>query len=409
MLFLTTQLPYPPFSGGLIKSWRLISSLAAHYDVSLMCPLKGNDHQHVLAFQSHVDLKGFDGEPFEVERTPSNWLSSFVKGKTLNEYRGYNVELEQRIHAELKHHDAVFVDHYEMMQYVPASYSGKVILHTHNAEYVMWKRFASLEKNLAKKWAMQIEAKRIAKAELRACEQADLIFAAPNDGHELKAIGADSTRFETTYHLGNDELLEQPKVSFEKTSKHLLFIGTLSWEANLDGLVWFIENVWPAVKAAEPDLRFYIVGKNPPARLRNVAKAHRQIILTGFVEDTGELYASSRVLVVPLRFGSGIKVKVLDAMYRGIPCVTTPIGVEGLKAQHEREMMIAEGAEAFAKHTVTLLHNKTAWERLQKHSRQTAKANYTWSSLLKHHHEALRRTLTDAASEQPLQNKIKLA
>ena len=385
MLFLTTQLPYPPYSGGLIKSWRLLRFLAREYDLSLVTLLKGEDPQQVAALQEAVALKSFYGEALNVERNASSLLRSYVAGKTLNMVRNYSPKVQEEVSAQALQHDCILVDHYEMFQYVPEGYQGKVILHTHNAEFMMWKRFAELERSPFRRVALQKESARIAKAEKECIHRSDLVFAAPNDQEAFATLGVDQSKFRTTYHLGVDEMLKKPALSFAQTKKALMFMGTLGWEANLDGLLWFIEKVWPQLEAKHDDLKFYIIGKRPPVRLREAAAKHRRIILTGFVEDPEEYYTSCRVLVVPLRFGSGIKVKILDGMYRGIPCVTTAIGTEGLQVTHGREMSVVSGAQAFATETSRLLSDEAAWTQMSTAARKRAAERYTWSDLLKAH------------------------
>ncbi len=389
MLFITTQLPYPPFSGGLIKSWRLLQFLNTHYEVTVVNLLKGDDPKHEAAFLEALAPAGYHSFAWNVERNLINLLHSYLKRKTLNLLRNYNPKFEKQVHEIIKKHDCVVIDHYEMAQYVPKDYAGKVILHTHNAEYMMWKRFAELEKQPIKRWALTKESKRVAVAELNYCQRADLIFAAPNDQVALQKLGMGDEKFSTTYHLGKDEALQLPDVAVEATNTSLMFIGTLRWEANVDGLLWFIEHIWPSLKERHPDLRFYIIGKNPPARLRAATKQEREIVLTGFVEDPEPYYQTCRCMVVPLRFGSGIKVKILDAMYRGIPCVTTPIGVEGLDVQTGRELLICESATAFIEQTSRLLEDDRLWKKLQQNARKKAKEKYTWDQLLRSHLNAL--------------------
>ena len=127
-----------------------------------------------------------------------------------------------------------------------------------------------------------------------------------------------------------------------------------------------------------PDLEFNIVGANPDQRLVELTSKESRVTLQGFQEDLEPWIKSSRVFIAPLLMGSGIKVKVINAMTRGIPTVTTSVGVEGLEVNHLRELAIADSAQEMTDHVSTLLGCKDTWERLALNSRRTAARQFTW-------------------------------
>ena len=136
----------------------------------------------------------------------------------------------------------------------------------------MWQRLAEIDKNPVKKALIQLESYRIRKTEKTYSDRASLILAAPND-------------IEPTYLLGEDFLLDSPDIDFKETEECLLFVGTLTWEANIDGLLWFLNNVYPKVIAKCPGLKFYIVGKKPDSRLVSKSKELPSITLTGYEKE----------------------------------------------------------------------------------------------------------------------------
>ena len=235
---------------------------------------------------------------------------------------------------------------------------------------------------MIKKAALLNQAYRIKKYEQEICKRSNVILAAPNDIDELVKIGADNNKFYETYHLGDDTLLTEPNLIFEETEKSLLYIGTLSWEANIDGLIWFFNDIWKKITDKHPDIKLYIVGKNPDARLKEFAAKDNRIILTGFVENVEPYFKKSRVFITPLRFGSGIKVKIINSLYRGIPTVTTSIGTEGLKVKDGEHIFIKDLATDFANGVDTLLTNKEIWQKLSTQSRAIANQYYTWNYVL---------------------------
>lgn len=383
VLFLTPQLPYPPVSGGTIKSWKLIEFLSKEYEVFAAYFHKGEDTIHQSEFVEQIALSGYYYEGLEIPRTAMNLVRSNLARVPLNLYRNRSASFARKIRSIAPDFDVIFVDHYEMYQYVPRRFKGKVVLHQHNCEYLMWERFARVEPLPHKKLALYNQAWWIRNYERRICRESDCVLAAPNDIEELKKIGARDVRYYETYHLGEEELLHLEPLLFDHTEKALMFVGTLTWEANVDGLLWFLREGWPVIKAKHPDLKCYIIGRQPDARIVSLAgQLGDDVVLTGFVKDLEDYFRKCRVFISPLRFGSGIKVKVMNAMYRGIPTVTTPVGAEGLAVEHERHMMIHEDMDGFVVGIDRLLNDRDLWWTLHHDSRDLARRKYTWASVL---------------------------
>ncbi len=383
ILFLSLRLPYPPFSGGKIKSWKLVEFLGRHYDLTVGSILKEDDEEFLDDFTSKAQLCDFFTETVYTTRSAKNLIKSFIRRMPLNLFRTYSRHFADTVRDRAKDFDMILIDHYEVFQYIPDSYKGVIVLHEHNAEYVMWEGFARAGINPLERMVCYLESQRVRRYEAQACGRADLVFAAPNDIDKLAEIGVDRSKCKVTYHLGDDTQLELPSLRFDDTEKALLNVGSLTWEANIDGLLWFIKNTWPLLKKQHSDLKFYIVGKNPDLRLIKAVRDEPDIILTGFVEDLESLYRRCRVFVAPLRFGSGIKVKVLNAMCRGIPAVTTSVGTEGLSAENMKHLAIADSSKMMAKAIDLLLIDRNRWESLESNSRELIYKHYTWKRLFK--------------------------
>jgi len=175
--------------------------------------------------------------------------------------------------------------------------------------------------------------------------------------------------------------LERPSLQFEHSEQSLLYVGSLGWEANVDGLLWFIDRVWPELIKKHPNLIFNIVGKNPDKRLIEAVKPYQGIKLTGFVDDLEPYFQQHRVFIAPLRFGAGMKVKVLNAMCRGIPTVTTSVGSEGMAVTNDIHLAIADDEQTMTESINNLLVNQSDWELMEQNSRRIVKEKYTWKAL----------------------------
>ena len=392
ILFVTTQLPYPPKSGGKIKSWHYLKDLQKKYQIGLASLLKDDDSSYIEEFQGLIDFKDFYTRPLQVNRNIISLFKSYIGFPCLNVFRNYNKEFKEKVAALAKDYDAILIDHYEVFQYVPEDYKGKVILHTHNAEFEIWKRMENLSSNPLIKIALRIEAKRVLSYEKKIISRSDLVYATPSDIECYQEVGIQTDKIKVTYHLGNDELLDLPLTDFNATEKAMIFMGTLSWEPNIDGLLWFIEEVYPLILKKHADLKFYILGREADDRLRIAADPFPSIELCGFVDDIGEYLKKCRVFLAPLRFGSGMKVKVLEGMYSGVPIVTTKVGAEGIEVEDQKELLIADDAKSYAEKCIQLLEEKDLWNQVRENGRKKAAEKYTWQPLFKMMDEDLLKT-----------------
>ncbi len=393
ILFISTQLPFPPKSGGTVKSWNYVKDLSARYKLSVACLLKDDDDQFVESFKSKLPLANLITHAHQTSRSITTLLKSYLGHACLNVYRNHSKTFRNQLSAVLKEVEAVIIDHYEMFQYVPVDFTGKVILHTHNAEFMLWQRMNELESNPFKKLILRLEAKRVAKFEQEIFNRSDLIYTTESDQELYRKHSFQLGNIQVTYHLGNDTLLDLPNIEFSSTELAITFMGTLSWEPNVDGLLWFIENVYPKVLKKHPNCKLYVLGKDPDARLLKAAQSFEFIVFTGFVKELDSYLKKTRVYIAPLRFGSGMKVKVLEGLYRGVPTVSTSVGAEGLKVEDNKHIMIANEPDTFAGKCIRLLEDEKSWNSLLANSRQIARQEYQWIPLFERMDIELKKVL----------------
>jgi glycosyltransferase involved in cell wall biosynthesis len=154
------------------------------------------------------------------------------------------------------------------------------------------------------------------------------------------------------------------------------FIGAQDWPPNADAVNYFLSEIWPRVRAEVPDARFTVVGRGE-AGIKARWGACPAVQFTGWVQDVDQWFRRSRVLIVPLRSGSGMRVKILDAFARGIPVVATPIGMEGIAAVDGQHASIAVTPDAFAAATIRILKDRDLAERLASEARRLVLESYS--------------------------------
>lgn len=364
-----------------MKSWNMLKYFSERMEVGLACPLKYGD-QEVGELCQLISFKNFIYDEVIVKRSAKNLITSYFRGIPLNVYRSRSRKIVDHVFAIGNEYDVILIDHYEAFQYLPLDFKGKVIFHAHNATYLLWERYSKGDNPVLQRWAAGLESKRLKTYEIAACARADLVFASPNDLSALSSIGVDRRKLRETYHLGDDSQLDLPPLKFHETENSLLYIGTLNWEANVDGLLWFFAEVWPRLIAKHPALSMFVVGGNVDERLIMAAKPYPSVSFTGFVKDLEPYFLRARLSIAPLRFGSGIKVKVLNSMCRGLPIVTTSVGAEGLAVEHMEHLAIADSASEMVESIDRLMRDTMTWERIQSCSRQLIREKYTWKRVM---------------------------
>jgi glycosyltransferase involved in cell wall biosynthesis len=170
--------------------------------------------------------------------------------------------------------------------------------------------------------------------------------------------------------------------------KHLVFVGAMWREENIDAVLWFYQQVFPLIRAQVPDVTLTIVGGNPAEPVRSLA-ADPGVRVTGYVPQLSPYYAASDVSIAPVRIAGGVLCKVLDAMGAGLPVVTTSFGNDGVGAQPEREILIGESPEEFAGQAVRLLKSPDLRRQLGLSGRNFINLNFSATSILSRFEAAL--------------------
>jgi len=176
---------------------------------------------------------------------------------------------------------------------------------------------------------------------------------------------------------------------FDKRSD-LLFVGGFNHLPNSDAIIWFLKDIFPLIRQKIPGMRVFIIGENPPQEIK--ALSEEDVIITGYVKDISDYLCCCRVFIVPLRYGAGLKGKVIQSMAHHMPLVTTTIGAEGTFLVDGQSAFIADEAEEFARKVILLYQNHEIWEKFSSNSQKIMEdhfSNISWK-------ENLTRIIDDA-------------
>lgn len=272
--------------------------------------------------------------------------------------------------------DVVLIDFPHASVLVPARIDAATVLFTHNVEAEIFERHAELARGVMR-LVWQSQAAKMRRFEGDVLRRVDTVIAvSARDADALTrryGLGAVAT-IDTGVDL--DFFALQPPPA-EPVSE-IVFTGTMSWPANAEGIGWLMEAVWPLVMAARPDARAVIVGRGAPEAL--VARAQGlNWRFTGFVDDIRPHVAGAQVYVIPLRVGSGTRIKAFEALAMGRPVVSTTIGVEGLDIADGAHFLAADTAEEFAGAILRLLNDTALRARLAGAARALVEEKFSWA------------------------------
>jgi len=231
---------------------------------------------------------------------------------------------------------------------------AKFIFDTVDLHYLREQRLAKMEDSLP----LRRTAEQTRRAEMTVIKASDATLVVSTVEKEVLAQDAAG---EKVHILSNiHEVPGRDKDFVDR--KDIYFVGGYQHPPNIDAACWFVNDVWPLIHQQLPDLRFHLIGSKAPDRVR--ALSGDGVVFHGFVETLQPFLSNCRLAVAPLRYGAGVKGKVNMSMAHGQPVVATPAAVEGLFAEHERELLVAEDAESFANEVVRLYQDEDLWNHL---------------------------------------------
>lgn len=276
------------------------------------------------------------------------------------------------------------------------------VLNEHNIESRLLSRCAAADKdNLIPTLAEELDA---AKAFLDAEQEAKFLEQYENDNwrqFSLRTVVSQENKQELDSRCDQGKTLVikngidvdniQPVGDF--ANHKILFMGTMSYYPNIDGVLYFIEEILPIIWQQEPNISCCIAGREPPQFIQDLASNNPLIEVIADPEDMSVVAAQCSLSVVPLRSGSGTRIKILHSMAMGLPVVSTSIGCEGLEACDRQHLLIHDTPKNFALGAIELIRNKELWQTLNNNSSQLIKDKYDWTAIFSvYEQELLRQT-----------------
>jgi len=388
ILIIHNKLPYPPKDGGAIAVLNMATSLAdAGHKVTLLCFNTKKHHYNPERIPEEIRKKiRFKTVLLDNIVKPHKAISNLLfSRKPYIATRFFSKNFSKALINELNtDYDLVQIEGLYMCHYIPVirKYSeAKITYRAHNIESEIWQRTTQITKDPFKKVYLKILSKRLFRFEKSTLNKYDgLIPISERDLKQLNNLGnkKPSLAIPTGININN-----YPKAQKPLPEKNLFFIGALDWAPNQEGLLWFIDKVWPSILSKFPDLKLHIGGRNAPTSLIEKLKHTNNVVFHGELEDAQQFYHNNGIMVVPILSGSGIRIKILEGMAYGKIITTSSIGAEGIGISHKENIFIANTKEEYIKSIQDILQNLNNEEldSISSCARKFITLNYSNSSL----------------------------
>jgi glycosyltransferase involved in cell wall biosynthesis len=379
LLFVSPRFVFPADSGGKIRTTQVLRGLkGGAFDVTLLCPASAREAEdHAESISGACDRFLWWPEARNGGLRLLRRLSLLASSLPLPAADDRSEAGRRLVAAELsKGYDVVVFDFPHAAVLAPEAFGPASVLFTHNIESEIFRRHAEVTANPLMRWIWRDQLRKMLAFEGAVLRRFDVVVAVSERDRQmfLADFGAANVK---TIPTGVD--VDYFEYAAPVAEPVVVFTGAMDWAANIDGISFLMDEVWPLVGAEVPEAKMVVVGRNPPASL--AAKAKRRGLawtFTGFVDDVRPHVHRAAAYVIPLRVGGGTRLKVFEAMSLGCPIVSTTIGVEGLPVTPGEHYLRADDAQGFAGGIVRLLRDRALGRELSRRARDHVAANFSF-------------------------------
>lgn len=379
ILYLTSRFPFPPIGGDKLRFFNILKYLSKNHKISIVC-FSDEKIKPDLILPYRNYFTEIDVVFLPRIRSYINCILGLLKGQPLQISYYKSKRMMELIITKTKQKkiDLIIVHLIRMADYVKDLPIYKVLDMTdaQSLNYIRaiayttgkWSIIHRFEKNLVCHYEQQI---------WRYFNRTFVV--SPVDHAYLKSFN----RNLNVEVLPNGVDIEMyPFRLNDHDNAQMCFLGNMRTFPNTDAAVWFANEIFPLIQKEIPQAKFYVVGAEPSRRVRAL-KRIKNVIVTGMVDTIKEYIWNSVVSVAPIRVGAGIQNKILESMALGTPVVTTSVGLEGIEAVKDDEILIADTPNEFASAVIKLVKDKNLRAQISKNGRRLVEKKYTWAKVLK--------------------------
>lgn len=353
ILQLCHKTPLPAIDGGCIAINNITQCLLdSGMDVKVVAVATPKHPFMVSAFsKSYLEKTRFESVYIDTTPHKIEALKTLFTGNSYQISRFYHKNMVNKLTQILKSEtfDIIHIESIYMAPYIPLirKYSkAKILMRLHNIEHQIWERLSENEHNPVMKLAYKVNAHQLRRVERKILQEVDGYMSISEPDYQYfhdTMPNVPGVVIPFGINVDNYDMEDDDYIATDHPS--LFHLGSMNWSPNVEGIEWFLDEVWPDILTAHSDLTFTLAGHDIPDSIRN--RQDKNVTVVGAVPDANEFMMDHDIMVVPLLSGSGIRIKIVEAMALGRVVITTSIGAEGLDVQDGKHLFIANTPEEF--------------------------------------------------------------
>ena len=375
--------PYPAKEGGPIAMNAVTQMLQTQgYDVKILAV---NTPKYFVSAEE-VDAQyqqqtAIEWVWIDNRITVRSAVKSLLKNFSYHVERFKSKKMEEKISGILSEEtfDIVVLETVYMSVYVDVIrkyFSGRLILRSHNVEHLIWERIAKNTFFGLKKLYLSLLARQLKSFETSVISRYDEIWCISAQDMQWFENQQKNKLVKLVPFCIKSQNISAKPIHYQ--CNNLFFLGSMDWYPNKEGIVWFLDRVWSAVRQKHPDLTFRIAGRNIPTHWKQLNYSGVEIV--GEVENAVDFLEENGVLVVPLWSGSGVRIKIIEAMAAGKVIITTSIGLEGIAAMHKKHVLLADTVNEFVDAVTFCLQQPQRCQEIAENARQFIREKHSFSA-----------------------------
>ncbi len=384
ILMLTPYLPFPPSSGGQVRSYNLIKNLARENEITLFSLIKNDTERQFVH-----ELEKFCKKVNVFNRPPKPWTLKNILKTGLSLYpfvvvRNISSEEKEAVKEELKSekYDLIHAECFYVMPHIPST-EVPVILVDQTIEFQVYQHFVQTTNKKLLKPLFYIDTFKIKYWELRFWRKAKKVIAVSEaDKNKMQKLVSGLDVDVVPNGAGEDLIGVWNNRKPEKTPT-IFFQANFDWLQNIEAGKILAEKVFPLIRKRISKAQCWIVGQKVAEKLGDLKGEGLKLIDLSSSDINGvvDAYRRATVFVAPLEGPGGTRLKILASMAAGVPVITTKVGIEGIDAKDWEEVLIADDWKKMAETTVDLLKNKNLYNKISKSARKLIEDRYSYKSI----------------------------
>ena len=382
ILMLTPYLPYPPSSGGQVRSYNLLKNLGKKHKVVLVALIKNDQEKKFIK-----KLEKFCEKIYVCKRSESAWTLENVVKSVFGPYpflvvRNFSHPAKDLVFNLIKKNnfDLIHAETFYVMPHLPKT-DIPIILVEQTIEYQVYQHFVNTLSFFFLKPFFYFDILKLKFWEKNYWKKANIVVAVSQKDKQKMLALLPSLKIKIIPNGAGEDLIEIFKKKKIVKKSIFLYLGNFAWLQNVEAANILAKKIFPEIKKKITNAVCYIAGQKAHEKIHHLQKYGIKIIdIKHFdINKVKEIYSDASIFLAPIQGPGGTRLKILGAMAAGLPIISSKVGVEGLKVKHGENVLVAQNENEFVNNAIKLLHDRTLYQKIRVNARRLIEQRYSWN------------------------------